>query len=246
MKLLKGIVHVHSNYSFDGQHSLEEIALFGRRRGYSFIGMTEHSDTFDHSKMSVYVKECRRLSDPGFLVIPGIEFTCENNLHLLGLGVEHFTYTKDPISVAQFIKRQDGLAIVAHPGRYDFKIPSGLEAEINGIEIWNSAYDGRFVPNDLSIQLWQSLKKHNVALCPLGGQDLHQITAHCHVQISVTCDELVEETVMQALKEGNFSISNPYFRLRPASLTGWMSQMSLTWARRVYTQAKAIRDRLIG
>ena len=41
-----GIIHIHSNLSYDGRQSLEEIALFARKRGYCFVGMTEHSDTF--------------------------------------------------------------------------------------------------------------------------------------------------------------------------------------------------------
>ena len=116
---LKGIIHVHSNLSYDGQHSLEEIAQYAKKCGYGFVGMTEHSDTFDNDKMSDFVNECRRLSNSELLVIPGVEFTCENKLHLLGLGIEHFTDVKDPISVARFIRAQGGLAIVSHPVRYN-------------------------------------------------------------------------------------------------------------------------------
>lgn len=237
-----GIIHVHSNFSFDGQHTLEEIALLAKKRRYSFAGITEHSNTFDEDKMSHLIKECRRLSDQVLLLIPGLEFTCDENLHLLGLGIKHFTAIKDPISVARFIKAQGGVAIVSHPSRYGYKLLSGLETEIHGIEIWNAVYDGRFVPNDRSIALWQALRKRNMALRPFGGQDLHQITGHCHVQTTVLSDEQNEERILQDLKAGNFKISNPYFQLRPARLTGWIKLNSIIWARRAYLQAKAIRD----
>lgn len=239
-----GIIHVHSIFSHDGQHTLEEIALFVKKLGYSFIGMTEHSDTFNEDKMFNFVKECMRLSDSKFLMIPGIEFTCENNLHIIGLGIEHFTDIKDPISVAQFIRAQGGLAMVSHPVRYDYKIPSALETEINGVEIWNTAYDGRFVPNDRSIVLWQTLRKHNKSLIAFGGQDLHHITGHFHVKITISCNELKQETILWALKEGNFLISNPYFRLHSARPTGWIKRMSIICARRTYMQMKSIRDYL--
>ena len=99
MKDLKGIIHVHSNYSYDGQHSIDEIAQFGRKRGYSFIGMTEHSDTLDEEKVALYVEECRRVSSPDCLIIPGIEFSCDNNLHLIGLGVRTlYGFQKSPKS----------------------------------------------------------------------------------------------------------------------------------------------------
>ncbi len=241
-----GIIHVHSKMSYDGQNTLEEIALLAKKRGYSFVGMTEHSDTFDEKGMSHFVKECRRLSNPDFILIPGIEFTCENNLHLIGLGIEHFTAIRDPISVARFIKKEGGLSIVAHPIRYGYKMPVGLEKEIDGIEVWNAGYDGRFVPNDRSIALWQSLRGRNDAILAFGGEDLHEITDHGHVKLTVSCDELTEGTIIRVLREGNYLITNPYFQLRPASLNGGLNLMSIVLARRAYLVAKAIRDRLAG
>ena len=71
-KPLRGIVHVHSNYSYDGHNSLEEIARYARTRGYHFVGMTEHSDTFDRSRMRDYVQDCARMSTSECLLIPGI------------------------------------------------------------------------------------------------------------------------------------------------------------------------------
>ena len=96
-----GIIHVHSTLSYDGQHTLAQLASFGRACGYSFIGMSEHSDTFDDEKMEVLVDECARLSDDRFLLIAGIEFSCEDNLHLIGLGIKRFTSEKDPVVVAR-------------------------------------------------------------------------------------------------------------------------------------------------
>jgi len=236
-----GIIHVHSNFSYDGQHTLDEIASFAKKRGYSFVGMTEHSDTFDEHKMSHFVQQCRRLSGPSLLMIPGLEFTCDDNLHLLALGTDRFTATKNPISVARFIAAQGGLAILSHPSRYDYRMPLGLETEITGIEIWNASYDGRFLPNERSIELWQALRRRNPSLCALGGQDLHKITAHCHVKMMVPCDQLRQETILQKLKEANCVISNSYLRVRPTQLPR-IKLHSITWMRRAYIQAKAIRD----
>ena len=242
--MLKGIIHVHSKLSYDGQNTLEEIALFAKKRGYGFVGMTEHSDTFDEEKMSQYVKECRRLSSPELILIPGIEFTCDNKLHLIGLGIGQFTATRDPISVARFIKKQDGLSIVAHPMRYDYKIPEGLEKEIDGIEVWNAGYDGRFVPNDRSITLWRSLRGRNDALLAFGGQDLHELTDHGHVELAVPCDDLKEEVILRALKQGDYIIKNPFFRIRPTVLNGRLNRLSILLARRAYLATKSVLDRL--
>jgi DNA polymerase (family X) len=41
---LKGILHNHSTYS-DGQHSLEQMALFCRELGFEYLGIADHSRT---------------------------------------------------------------------------------------------------------------------------------------------------------------------------------------------------------
>jgi hypothetical protein len=241
-----GIIHVHSNLSYDGQHPLKEIAAFAKERGYSYVGITEHSTTFDEIRMAYLVAECRSLSDPTFCLIPGLEFTCEADVHLVGLGVEHFTDVKEPMAVARFIKEQGGVAIFSHPSRYAYKIPLGLATELHGIEIWNAGYDGRFVPNDRSIALWRTLRTQNKALWPFGGQDLHQITDHCHVEVTVLCQELSQAGILQALRSGNFEISNRFFRLRPLGLSNPLKLHSIIWTRRAYLTAKAVRDCLAG
>jgi len=239
-----GIIHVHSKFSYDGQHTLDEIAFFARKRGYSFVGMSEHSNTFDQRKMVEFVEECRRVSDPSFLMIPGLEFTCDANLHLLALGIERFTDAKNPISIARFVRAQGGVAIVSHPGRYDFKIPSGLETAIDGIEVWNASCDGRFVPNHRSIALWKALRKRNGSLLAFGAQDLHRITRHRHVKVIVPSDQLTQEKLLRKFREGDFVVSNSYVRLSPGALPGWVKLNAIGCIRRAFLTAKAIRDRL--
>lgn len=41
---LKGILHNHSTYS-DGQHTLEQMALFCRELGFEYLGIADHSQT---------------------------------------------------------------------------------------------------------------------------------------------------------------------------------------------------------
>ncbi len=242
--LYKGIIHVHSNYSYDGQHSLEEIAKLGVERGYSFIGMSEHSDTLSEENMVRYVKECEKSSASGCLMIPGIEFTCENDLHFVGLGVRHYTSAKDPVKVAEFIHQQNGIGIMAHPIRYNYSIPPYLAGIIDGIEVWNAGYDGRFVPNGSSLNFLKDLRSHHKKLLAFGSQDLHRITNQPHVQLLVSCDRLGEEEILEALKEGRFTFSNPYFELDPRREQRWWKLAQFTLGRRIYTLAKRIRDRL--
>lgn len=41
---IRGIIHVHSNYS-DGNNSIEELAMYCKEKGYSYMGITDHSQT---------------------------------------------------------------------------------------------------------------------------------------------------------------------------------------------------------
>jgi len=44
VKDIKGDLHVHSNYS-DGQNSIEEMAEAAKKRGYSYLAITDHSES---------------------------------------------------------------------------------------------------------------------------------------------------------------------------------------------------------
>jgi predicted metal-dependent phosphoesterase TrpH len=246
MMKFKGIIHVHSNYSYDGRHSLEEIARHGRGRGYSFIGMSDHSDTLNEEKMAQQVKDCEKATTSDCLIIPGIEFTCENDLHLLGLGVRHYTDTKDPAKVSEFIRQQGGIAAIAHPSRYNFQISPNLADILHGIEVWNARYDGRFVPNDRSLNLLKEFRSRNKNLLAFGGQDLHWMTDHHYVEITVFCDELTENKILGALKDGNFLISGHFFRVNPKGGLGRWKIRQIGAARRLYRLAKFVRDRLFA
>src|SRR5262249_39089058 len=239
-----GILHVHSNLSYDGQNTLAEIALLAKSRSYQFVAMSEHSDTFDPQKMAYLVDECRRLSDASFLMIPGLEFTCDNRLHLLALGIERYTDIRNPALVARFVSAQGGLAILSHPSRYRYQVPSGLETLLDGIEVWNAGYDGRFIPNDRSIRLWDSLRVRNKSLRAFGSQDLHAIGDHRHVRVSVRCDQVTRSAILKGLKNGDFIISNSYVRLRSNSSPGWLMLNVIGAGHRAYLTARAIRDRV--
>jgi len=243
----RGIIHVHSTFSYDGQNTLGELAAMGKSRGYSFIGMTEHSDTFDHPKMAAFVQECRSLSDASFVLIPGIEFSC-GPLHLLGLGLDRFTESTDPVLVTRFIQEQGGLAAVAHPSRYRYQVPEALVAELDGIEVWNASYDSRFVPDRRVIELWRTLLRTNGKLMGFGGQDLHRITSNRHVSL-VLPDEggsLAAVEVLGHLRSRSFAMTNGMFTIRPDRPPGPLQAVLTAWAWRAVRANKLIRRRLSG
>jgi len=147
----------------------------------------------------------------------------------------------DPAEVARWIQAEGGIAVVAHPVRYDYRIPEAMAPYLNGIEIWNASYDGRVVPNDRSFRLLQRLRKDGHPLHGFGGQDLHRLTPNAYVVVSVDAD--IEATAIRnALKAGRFTVSNRYFELKGDAPPGPIKMAQIRWMRRAYETAKRLRN----
>jgi predicted metal-dependent phosphoesterase TrpH len=71
-------LHVHTNFSKDGESSVEEILIRAEEVGLDVIAITDH-DSIEGAKKAL-------LYNTSVLVIPGIEVTTRQG-HLLVLGV---------------------------------------------------------------------------------------------------------------------------------------------------------------
>ena len=239
---LRGIVHVHSHYSYDGKNSLQEIGQAARGIGLDFVCMTEHSDTFDPNKMSNFVKECEALSSPEFLMIPGIEFTCHDTLHLLGIGIRSYISSSDPVEVNGFIQQNGGLSVVAHPMRRKYQMPPALLSVVNGIEIWNVVYDGRYFPNVMALDLYLKAKISNPGLVAFLGRDLHRLRNFHQSSIRLENSELDERKILNALRMGRFKNVSSWYRISATPDVGPLTRLHLRLQQKVYRGAKSIRD----
>jgi len=241
-RLLRGIVHVHSRYSYDGKHALSEIALAARERDLDFVCMTEHSDTLDPKKVSDFVKECEALSSPEFLMIPGIEFTCDDNLHLLGIGVTRFDSAMDPVYLNQFIQENGGISVVAHPFRKSYSSLSDLLPVVNGIEVWNCTYDGRFFPNTKALELYAKAILSNPGLSAFCGMDLHRLSNFHRTFVCLEPCKVDEREVISFLRDGRFRGVSPWCEISARPSGRWIERSRLTAQRRAYLTAKKIRS----
>jgi DNA polymerase (family X) len=77
---LRGVLHCHSDYS-DGGATIEEMAIAARERGWSYIGITDHSESAFYAggvkrdKLAEQHEEIDRLNTRmnGFRILKGIE-----------------------------------------------------------------------------------------------------------------------------------------------------------------------------
>jgi len=131
--VLKGAIHIHSTYS-DGEFSLPELRGLFTAEGCRFVCMTDHAEAFDEHSLAAYMEECSALSDAKFRFIHGLEYECEQRMHILGYGAEKLASTQDPQAVIRHIDAQDAISVIAHPKDTFFPWIESFETLPAGIE----------------------------------------------------------------------------------------------------------------
>jgi PHP domain len=172
VRMLKGAMHVHSTYS-DGEYTLPELRGIFLEAGCTFACMTDHAEHFDAEKLGRYIHECSELSDERLVFVAGLEYECENRMHILGYGATRLVETKDPELVIREIESQGAVAVIAHPKDEFFEWIEKFQILPRGIEVWNSKYDGRYAPRPGTFALLQRLRQRKPEMLAFYGQDLH-------------------------------------------------------------------------
>lgn len=245
---MEGLFHLHSNYSFDGKLSLEELREECARRRQSFMIMSEHAEDFDADNLSRYLDHCKRLTDREFIVVPGLEFRMEGEreVHVLVVGEKALESAKTPQGVMEkeLSENGRGLVVLAHPSRNGHYLPKDLEHRIHGIEIWNAAYDSRYLPDYRAIRLFRSLRMLNRNLVGFGGLDLHDRSGFRELKLQMNHPSRTEAELLTHLKAGRFSIRGHYAGIDSVPDWGFAKMLLLNVARKLLTVADILRWKL--
>ncbi len=143
---LRLAAHIHSSFSDDCDWPLERIVRLLQCAGYHGALVCEHDRGMTNEHWRRIRLECDRLTQAGFLTIPGIEYQDPSHtVHVPVYGDIPFLGSSP--HVADVLRRaadHGGVSVIAHPARRDaFRTirEEWLDAA-TGIEIWNRKYDG--------------------------------------------------------------------------------------------------------
>ena len=163
---IKGALHVHSNFSRDGTMTIAELAERCMARSYQFIAIEEHSQDRSEEKVEILKKQSAKHSCHAFCIIPDIEYSCKGGIHIFGLGALGLTPQTDPVVVAEEIRAHGGLAILAHPYRYNWTCAPELLKAVN-----NVGCDGKCPPLAQAPAGFRKLQQMDPRLWAVVGRD---------------------------------------------------------------------------
>jgi hypothetical protein len=197
---IKGISHVHSKYSHDGEISLAELKEYFKQKGFKFLLLTEHLHDVSEEKIRQIIDDCHSLNDDEFIIVPGLELD-HNNKHFLIIGIDGSQNTSE-----ELIKRSspNKLIIWAHPfftGRPS--LDDILNYPLDGLEIWNSVYDGKIFPRWGALKLLGKLCKEK-KLLGFCGIDLHRFSHAGGPFIGLEVRNFSQDDILSNLKAGKF------------------------------------------
>ena len=201
--MLKGAIHIHSTYS-DGEFTLAELREIALAEGCVFLCMTDHAEYFDSAKVKSYLEECAALSDANLRFIPGLEYRCQRDMHILGYGAAQLAVSKEPQKVIAHIASQGAVSVIAHPKNVAFDWIASFQTLPQGIEVWNTKYDGRYAPRPGAFALVQRLRQRKPELRAFYGMDLHWKNQFRGMFMQVGCTQNLASQVLAALSRGDF------------------------------------------
>ncbi len=224
---IKGSLHVHSTLSRDGTMTIAELVEWYCRKGYQFLALGEHAEDLDEAKVRIFNQQIAENSSPQFCVIPGIEFVCDSDIHILGVGVKHLILEKKPLAVIQEIHEQGGFAILAHPKRIKWKCPEDVLLAADAVEIWNIGYDGKYLPSPQALGAFQKMQRLNPRLFAVASHDFHRTPSFYDVAIQMDVRSLSPDTILWNLRHGCYEIRSRFFRAGPGVRLSWSKALFL-------------------
>ncbi|MBI5267435.1 MAG: hypothetical protein HY851_09415 [candidate division Zixibacteria bacterium] len=213
MTKIRGVIHVHTDLSHDGLHTPQELRQLFVRHNLQFVCLTDHSQDVREDQFDRLREQCRELSGPQFVLIPGLEYSCDGGVHIMGIGISRMTQATAHAEVINHIHAHGGLAVLAHPTKAPYPLDNEWLGLLDGVEIWNRAVDSKYLPQVRSIRMYFDLKKAHPHLTAFFGLDLHTERAFQDHAMEIDSERCDAETIVAALKSGRYRCVSRFFKV---------------------------------
>ena len=241
--LRTGIVHVHSTYSHDGRDTLEELRAFARARGIGFIAMSDHAEDLTSTRFAEFVRHCSTVSDSDVAVIPGLEYRFPGlpGLHLLAFGLQDWITPRTPEEFIAQATSRCGITVLAHPVLAGHQVPESVLAGIQAVEVWNAAYNTRYLPDPRSVEIVHRIRRRRPDVVAMAGLDQHD--ARNDRGLRVVLDRASEEPLAE-LRAGRFRNVGRTLQFDAAASWRPSGLQALAQARWVLDQVNRLHERV--
>lgn len=237
---------MHTSLSHDGKLSLAQLKSFLQGRGYQFICVTDHSPDVSPEQWEMFKQECRGLTDSDFIIVPSIEYTCTDRIDIMGIGLETITNEIDPGIVIEHIHKDNGLAILCHPTKLDYTFERDWVQHLDGVELWNVGYDGKFLPQRKSIQVFRRLRRWKQDMLGFFGIDLHGTPGFYDVSICIAKEDFHPDRIVPAMKAGRYICSSRFLSMPSQPLLTTRTVLVISVFRGALNIVRGLRNLVIG
>lgn len=213
----RGVIHLHTSFSFDGSLSPARIAALCRDRGLSFAAIADHAESMDEDSMRRLAGECEEASGEDFVMIPGLEHRFRRGIHILAFGQRRLVPARNLAEMFEEI-HADGCVLVAAHCTSAGDLPRELVEILTAVEIWNVGRDTRVLPTSRQIPVYRRLAKAYPWLYATSGLDMHKGNEWaCETVLDPPC-EASDTEVLDRLRQGQFATESRWysFSSRPA------------------------------
>ncbi len=238
-RTIRGIIHSHTTFSHDGALSVDRFADHLEGKGLSFVAITEHENSVDAESYRQLQAECAKLSRPGFVLIPGIEFATPRRTHILGMNVSEFFDEHDATKIVRGIHERGGIAVLAHPDETDFERDPEFLSALDGAEAWNAVHDSPFVPSYRNITAIDEIRRLNPNLKVYGGVDFHRPGHYRGMRIEMRCEPNAA-AILDAFRRGEFRVRGPIYGFGANARFGILDRLYIRLIRRLRERAKPV------
>jgi hypothetical protein len=200
--ILKGIVHCHSTFSYDGKMSVPELCAMLRREGFDFVALTEHTQGVTADDYARLIRTCAEESNEKFTAIPGVEVRCGKGIEIAGIGVRQVPEEAQPEKVVSRIRELGGFALWVHPfkqGRW-----RGPFLDCDAVEVMNGKLDGALAPNLDVLRTVKRAQRAGKRFHAIFGMDFHEPWQPRAVWVECDVREPNADAIVAALRDGHF------------------------------------------